>query len=521
MPTFISSATAALLVALVTPGQACSATIDDPLVSATNNDELPNSPICRIHTDVGTWQPYNWRNAYTPLAIGKGFSTHIAGVCSAGKGPWAYTSSNVTVKECEAKCSELNCKCFDYFCSYPESPDCQCPKLPHVTPLPSATKVACVGDSITAGYLSSCGLDYPSQLQRLLGPKYAVTNYGVGGTTLLKRADHPYWNTSAYTRAVESEADIVVIMLGTNDAKSTNWHRYSAEYESDYASLINIFKSLASSPRIHIMTPLPLYKDGRYGMLQTAINTDLPRLVPAVATANALPPPIDLFALFQKHCPIRSGTPGHPPNATDQPCDWIGCGGVDACHPNNEGYSQLAAAVMAVVGPPPPFNVSNTLGSGMVLQRAPQSAVVWGFGAPGVKITTILHGHTYDTTIDANGTWRQVLPPQPAMRVPTNLTFRGSDGGLVVLTDVVSSCSILLIARLLNALRRLVLTCDSLPHGHLAVHVRSSLATSSCAAGTHHRPCPCCPSLCPLYPCCPSPQLGPRSSQTPAFESLV
>jgi hypothetical protein len=31
------------------------------------------------------------------------------------------------------------------------------------------------------------------------------------------------------------------------------------------------------------------------------------------------------------------------------------------------------------------FNVSNTLGDSMVLQRAPKSAIVWGFGAPGVS----------------------------------------------------------------------------------------------------------------------------------------
>jgi hypothetical protein len=38
------------------------------------------------------------------------------------------------------------------------------------------------------------------------------------------------------------------------------------------------------------------------------------------------------------------------------------------------------------------FNLSNTLGDGMVLQRAPQQAIVWGFGAPGDTITTQLAG---------------------------------------------------------------------------------------------------------------------------------
>ena len=33
------------------------------------------------------------------------------------------------------------------------------------------------------------------------------------------------------------------------------------------------------------------------------------------------------------------------------------------------------------------FNLSNTLGDGMVLQRT-QAATVWGFGDPGVTVTT-------------------------------------------------------------------------------------------------------------------------------------
>ena len=34
------------------------------------------------------------------------------------------------------------------------------------------------------------------------------------------------------------------------------------------------------------------------------------------------------------------------------------------------------------------FSLSNTLSSDMVLQRAPSSAVLWGFGTPGVVIRT-------------------------------------------------------------------------------------------------------------------------------------
>ena len=218
-----------------------------------------------------------------------------------------------------------------------------------MTPTAKAIKVACVGDSITAGYLSTCGLSYPNQLQSLLGTGYKVTNYGVGGTTLLRRADHPWWNTSQFQAATTSNADIVVIALGTNDAKSVNWPHFHADFPGDYKALIDIFEAMPSAPKVHIAIPPPLYRDGVYGMLQEVTNTELPKLIPTIAHDSGLASPVDLFALFQKHCPISAGTPGHAPNATDSPCDWIGSGGVDACHPNDLGYLQLAKAVQAAI----------------------------------------------------------------------------------------------------------------------------------------------------------------------------
>ena len=44
-------------------------------------------------------------------------------------------------------------------------------------------KIACVGDSITAGVGSQNGQSYPTQLQALLGSKYEVKNFGYSGST--------------------------------------------------------------------------------------------------------------------------------------------------------------------------------------------------------------------------------------------------------------------------------------------------------------------------------------------------
>lgn len=103
----------------------------------------------------------------------------------------------------------------------------------------SAVKIACVGDSITAGVHSSGGNHtYPAQLQILLDQAYgkgaySVTNLGACGSTMLKGADSPYWNRGQYKALTGNTWDIVVIMLGTNDAKRWNWPTSVDEDSSD------------------------------------------------------------------------------------------------------------------------------------------------------------------------------------------------------------------------------------------------------------------------------------------------
>ena len=81
------------------------------------------------------------------------------------------------------------------------------------------------------------------------------------------------------------------------------------------------------------------------------------------------------------------------------------------------------------------FNLSNTLGDGMVLQRD-VSAVVWGFGAVGAKITTQVGKQTLTTTVGTDGIWRQKLPSMPASTTPTDIFFADDTGTKKALRDV-------------------------------------------------------------------------------------
>ena len=84
------------------------------------------------------------------------------------------------------------------------------------------------------------------------------------------------------------------------------------------------------------------------------------------------------------------------------------------------------------------FSLSSTLGSNMVLQRAPQAALVWGFAATGSSIKTTFLGQSYTSTSDATGIWRQSLPPQAATATPATFSFTSSTGEpAITITNVI------------------------------------------------------------------------------------
>ncbi len=125
----------------------------------------------------------------------------------------------------------------------------------HSSAKTSATiRVACVGDSITEG----CG--YPDYLQTLLGQNYTVGNFGVNGSTVTINSDNPYIDTDAFGNAVRFCPDVVVIMLGTNDAKSENYVNI-AEFQENYKRIVSAFWVLAGKPDILLVDPPPIYNN--------------------------------------------------------------------------------------------------------------------------------------------------------------------------------------------------------------------------------------------------------------------
>ena len=113
-----------------------------------------------------------------------------------------------------------------------------------------AIRVVCAGDSITAR-------GYPEVLQRLLGSGYEVRNLGHSGVTAMRDIA-----TRSYPLAKpqQNDADIVVVMLGTNDAKTETWSAHKDEFAKNYRDLIESFKAIASKPRIFVSLSPPVFK---------------------------------------------------------------------------------------------------------------------------------------------------------------------------------------------------------------------------------------------------------------------
>jgi lysophospholipase L1-like esterase len=143
----------------------------------------------------------------------------------------------------------------------------------NATPPVQPLRIACVGDSITEGARSNS--PYPKQLQTMLGDAYVVKNFGVGGRTLLKEGDLPYWKEKALADAKSFAPNIVVIMLGTNDTKPQNW-KFKDNIAAELKEMVESFKTLDSKPLIFLCRPPPVVGVGNYGINEPNMQVLIP-----------------------------------------------------------------------------------------------------------------------------------------------------------------------------------------------------------------------------------------------------
>ncbi len=124
-------------------------------------------------------------------------------------------------------------------------------------------RVLCVGDSITKGGYWQNGM------QGNLDGTYQVIGLGVNGATgLAEGLDQgrlwAYTLHGEYSESLRYNPDIVVIMLGTNDTKGSNYSKIKADggaqYKADMIALIDSYKALEADPQIFLALPPTIYR---------------------------------------------------------------------------------------------------------------------------------------------------------------------------------------------------------------------------------------------------------------------
>jgi acyl-CoA thioesterase I len=185
-------------------------------------------------------------------------------------------------------------------------------------------RVACVGDSITAGVGAAQGQSYPAQLGALLGDRWEVRNFGVSGSTLLNRGDKPYQKEKAFRAALDYHPQVVIIKLGTNDTKPQNW-KFKDQFAADYQDLVRQFAELPSKPRIFVCHPVPVPGKGNFGINEPSLQEAIP-LIDAMAreTKSGV---IDMYGALRDHPELLP----------------------DRVHPNTAGATRMAEAAYQVL----------------------------------------------------------------------------------------------------------------------------------------------------------------------------
>jgi lysophospholipase L1-like esterase len=182
-------------------------------------------------------------------------------------------------------------------------------------------RVACVGDSITEGS------GYPFELQQMLGSSYVVANFGVSGSTVSQNSIRPYMNQTAFQQAKNFIPDIIVIMLGTNDA-NPEITQSEDNFETDYSQIITSFQELEGQQLIWVVESPPIFSTTSSWNNSYLTGAVIPQIDDLANQMNL--PTINMYETFGDHP------------------DFF----ADGIHPNSDGALLIASTVYNAITMP-------------------------------------------------------------------------------------------------------------------------------------------------------------------------
>lgn len=251
-------------------------------------------------------------------------------------------------------------------------------------------KVACVGNSVTFGYLlpDREQESYPAQLQRLLGEDYEVRNFGRSGATLLRHGHRPYDQMEECQEALRFAGDKVIIHLGLNDTDPRNWPNYRDEFVRDYLALIAAFREANPTCEVWICRLTPIsHRHHRFKSGTRDWFWQIQQKIEEVARLSGA-------GLIDLHSALY-----------DRP-DLL----PDALHPTAEGAALLARSVYGhLTGDFGGLRMPAIYSDNMVLQRG-KPLCITGQANAAEEITVAVGGERVKTISGPDGRWTATLP---------------------------------------------------------------------------------------------------------------
>ncbi len=272
-----------------------------------------------------------------------------------------------------------------FTCRIPAKTECAAP-----VPSFDRIRIACVGDSITYGLtLEDRETDcYPAHLQRLLGSRYEVGQFGRRGARVSTGSSRCYTNFPEYAYSLSFSPDVVIISLGINDCSVGAWADHKKNFVASYTKLIDSYRRLESRPKIWLTTLMPIMPPYEpYLAIQQNIR-ECQGIIEFIAEQEDLAV-IDLFTELNRQHRIYA---------------------EDGIHPSREGAALIAKKVYAsITGDFGGLCLPYVFDDHMVLQRE-MPIRVFGTGNVGDRVEVKLAEQGSRTIVDGNGNWRVELP---------------------------------------------------------------------------------------------------------------
>ncbi len=156
-------------------------------------------------------------------------------------------------------------------------------------------KIACVGDSLTYGH-SWPQEAYPVYLSELMG--FDVKNFGYNGASVTgynPPLNLNYTAQSVYQQSIDYDADVLILMLGTNDSKG--WADAVDLFKDAYVSLINSYRAQNPDIKIILVSAPPTMQNNKFSIPSDVITSSIVPIQRQVASELSLPL-IDFCDLF-------------------------------------------------------------------------------------------------------------------------------------------------------------------------------------------------------------------------------